>query len=98
MKTIKKYYANGIEWDWDDDKKAKSLLMGTHRFKNRLSNYGMWNKSKISIYSDKIVEKFILEEFEFIVISYEPMQFSFNTMSVVQKLKCTAVFWQKINN
>ena len=96
MKNLK-FYANGVESTIDTITEGKKLLIEMHRFHNKLSNYGVWNKSKISIYQDKIIERFEHKGFEFILIEYEAMNFSLSTMSISEPKKSLAVFWQKIN-
>lgn len=96
MKTQQRFYANGVLETIETHKEGKRLLIEMHRFHNKLSNYGVWTPSKYSLYQDKIIERFELKGFEFIVVEYEAMNFSLSTMKVSEPKKCLAVFWQKL--
>lgn len=96
IKTRKvEFYKNEIEILTTDYATAKQMLIGMPKFKSKLHNYGPLTTRK-TFGKHTEIDKFVLNDFEFLVITYESMSFSFNTMSVSSPELCTAVYWQRI--
>lgn len=89
------HYKNGIEMLNVDFQNAKQMLIGMAKFKGKLSNYGPLSKLK-TLGKHTEIDRFIFNDFEFIVITYEAMSFSFSSMTVSKPELATAVYWQKI--
>ena len=89
------HYKNGIEITNIDFKNAKEMLVNMLKYKGKLSNYGALSKLK-TLPKHTEIDRFVLNDFEFIEITYESMSFSFETMSVSAPELCTAVYWQRI--
>jgi hypothetical protein len=101
MKTRKiELYANGVEIQNGDHRIAKEILTGMSKFRGKLSNYGSLTGKKETIlpktqgYSE--VERFIVEDFEFIVVTIESMSFNIYTMELSEPRLGTEVYWQRI--
>ena len=96
IKTRKvEFYKNEIEILSTDYATAKQMLIGMPKFKGKLHNYGPLTTRK-TFGKHTEIDKFVLNDFEFLVITYESMSFSFKTMSVSSPELCTAVYWQRI--
>ena len=89
------HYKNGIEITNIDFQNAKEMLVNMPKYKGKLSNYGALSKLK-TLPNHTLIDTFIIDDFEFIEITYKGMSFSFNTMEVSPPTLCTAVYWQKI--
>jgi|APGre2960657373_1045057.scaffolds.fasta_scaffold00342_23 hypothetical protein len=89
------HYKNGVEKLSGDFKIAKQMLIDMAKFKGKLGDYGPLSKLK-TLPKHTEIDRFISNDFEFIVINYESMNFSFNTMTVSKPELATAVYWQKI--
>lgn len=89
------HYKNGIEILTTDYATAKQMLIGMPKFKGKLHNYGPL-KPKKPLGNHTEIDKFVLNDFEFLVITYESMSFSLETMSLSEPELCTAVYWQRI--
>jgi hypothetical protein len=101
MRTRKiELYANGVEIQKGDHQIAKEILIGMSKFRGKLSNYGALKESKQNTlpktkgYSE--VERFIVEDFEFIVVTIESMSFNMYTMELSEPRLGTEVYWQRI--
>jgi len=92
------FYANGVEVQRGDHPIAKEILTGMPQFRGKLSNYGALTQKKQSFISghNTEVERFVKNDFEFIVFTYEAMDFSLSSMTMSESKLCTAVYWQRI--
>jgi hypothetical protein len=92
------FYANGVEVQYGDHPIAKEILVGMPQFRGKLSNYGALTQKKQSFISGHTteVERFVKKDFEFIVFTYEAMDFSLSSMTMSESKLCTAVYWQRI--
>ena len=89
------YYKNEIEILTTDYATAKKMLIDMSKFKGKLHNYGALKNRKV-LGTHTEIDKFTLNNFEFLVITYESMAFSLTSMSVSEPELCTAVYWQRI--
>jgi hypothetical protein len=89
------HYKNGIEITNIDFKNAKEMLVNMPKYKGKLSNYGALSKLK-TLPKHTEIDRFVLNDFEFIEITYETMSFDFISMVVSKPELVTAVYWQKI--
>lgn len=98
MKTRKiEFYANGIEVLPADHSVAKEVLIGMPTMRGKLSGYGAWTEKKASNSGEKKeVDRFVSNGFEFIVFTYEAMDFCLSSITLSESKLCTAVYWQKI--
>ena len=101
VKTTKiELYANGVEIQKGDHRIAQEILTGMPKFRGKLSNYGAFKEKKQTIlpktkgYSE--IERFIVEDFEFIVVTIESMSFNMYTMELSEPRLGTEVYWQRI--
>jgi hypothetical protein len=101
VKTRKsEFYANGVEVQRGDYPIAKEILTGMPKFRGKLSNYGELTQKKQTIlptltgYAE--IERFIVKDFEFIVVTTKSMSFSLDTMVVSKPTLGTQVYWQRI--
>jgi hypothetical protein len=94
------FYANGVEVQRGDHPIAKEILTSMSKFRGKLSNYGALTEKKQTLlpktngYSE--VERFIVEDFEFIVVTIESMSFNMYTMELSEPRLGTEVYWQRI--
>jgi len=96
IKTKKiEFYKNGVEMFSTDYATAKQMLIGMPKFKGKLHNYGPLTARK-TLGRHTEIDKFVLNDFEFLVITFESMSFSLETMTVSSPELCTAVYWQRI--
>ena len=89
------FYKNELEMFSTDYATAKQMLIGMPKFKGKLHNYGPLTTRK-TLGRHTEIDKFVLNDFEFLVITYESMAFSLTSMSVSEPELCTAVYWQRI--
>jgi hypothetical protein len=101
VKTRKsEFYANGIEVQYGDHPIAKEILIGMPKFRGKLNNYGALTKNKETMlpktkgYAE--IERFIVKDFEFIVVTIESMSFNMYTMELSKPTLGTQVYWQRI--
>ena len=94
------FYANGVEVQRGDHPIAKEILTSMPQFRGRLNNYGALTEKKqtilptISGYEE--IERFIVKDFEFVVVNKQSMSFSLDTMVVSKPRLVTEVYWQRI--
>ena len=94
------FYANGVEVQRGDHPIAKEILTGMPQFRGKLSNYGALTEKKQTMlpkltgYAE--IERFIVKDFEFVVVTTESMSFSLDTMKVSEPRLGTQVYWQRI--
>ena len=104
METMKtrtiEFYANGVEVQRGDHPIAKEILTGMPQFRGRLNNYGALTQKKQAILPTlsgyEEIERFIVKDFEFIVVNKQSMSFSLDTMVVSKPRLVTEVYWQRI--
>ena len=76
----KKNYQNGMPEDHSDFARAKELLIKAGIYKT-IGNFGPYFPNKESRIHKK-VDRFVIEDIEFIIIESQVMSFSFDSMRV----------------
>ena len=76
----KKNYQNGMPEDRSDFARAKELLIQAGLYRT-MSNFGPYFPNKESRIHKK-VDRFVIEDIEFIIIESQVMSFSFDSMRV----------------
>jgi hypothetical protein len=99
MKTKERkveFYQNGSEMLTTDFKQAKERISNLQKYRGKLNGYGPFTPSKATVLHEEI-ERFNIDEFEFVVVQYETMDLNFNPIVGVSKpYLATAIWWQRI--
>jgi hypothetical protein len=91
-----KFYANGVEMLNNDFSTARRiLLLGMQKYRGKLSNYGPYTAKKVTN-NDEEIERFIIDDFEFIVVQYKAMRLSIESMNLSPEYLATSIWFQRI--
>ncbi len=89
------FYNNGMEMLNSDFSDARTILSGMQKYRGKLNNYGPYNAKKLTN-NDQEVERFVKDNFEFIVVQYKAMNFSLGSMQMSPEYLATSIWFQRI--
>jgi hypothetical protein len=89
------FYNNGMEMLNSDFINARTILSGMEKYRGNLTSYGPYNAKKLTK-DDQEVERFVKDNFEFIVVQYKAMRLSLGSMNLSPEYLATSIWFQRI--